>query len=739
MKLRDMLGSSTAMFGRSIALALMTAFLALRIWDPQLLEYFRLRTFDFYQSLAPRPNTAGQVLIIDIDEKSLKAVGQWPWPRTKLAELVERIAESGAVAAAFDIIFPEPDRLSPGEVAKFVQGIDDATRTRLETLPSNDAIFGGALRAFRVVVSQSGQNSRITLPSPASDVAPALGVVGPDPSPFLVSFDSLLTNVEEIDKFSAGRGLFTIRPDSDGIVRRVPIIMQAAGKIRPALAIELLRVATGGQATLVRVNDLGVTGIVVGGVTIPTDANGRFWMYFNAHSPARFVSASDVLSGAAGRQQLEGKLVFIGTSAIGLNDSKVTPLDPAMPGVEVQAQLVENIMSGHYLTRPAYLVGAEVVLAAVIALTIIVLVPYLGALAVLLIGFFIAVVLFSGSFYLFKAYGILLDTVYPVLSSFAIFWSLVFVNYFKEQTQRQVIRGAFAQYISPALVEQLARNPGKLKLGGETKELTILFSDVRDFTSLAESYKTDPQGLTRLVNRLLTPLSRAIVNQKGTIDKYMGDNVMAFWNAPLDDQTHVKNACRAALNMLVEVNMLNMELRSEAEEAGKPFVPLSIGVGINTGECVVGNMGSHFRFDYTVLGDSVNLASRLEGQSKFYRTPIIIGARTNAVAKNSFHTVPIDYIRVKGRSEPEHVYALIRKRNKPRPGLEAIESLLADMLKAYRQRQWARVSEILEGSRKELKTFGLAGLADLYQQRVDELMRSPPPPDWDGVYTALNK
>ena len=660
-------------FGRTLALALMVAFMAIRIWDPQPLEDFRLRTFDYFQYFAPRPNGATPVLIVDIDEKSLKAIGQWPWPRTKLAELVNLIAEGGAVATAFDIIFPEPDRLSPNEVAKIVPGIDDVTRTRLEALPSNDAILGDAIKSFRVVVAQSGQNRETPDAPPVYDVIPALGVVGPDPSAVLVSFNKLLTNVESIDKFAAGRGMFTIRSDSDGIVRRIPIMMRVAGKVRPALAIELLRVATGGQAILLRASDLGLTDIVVGGIPVPTDANGRFWLHFNAHNPARFVSASDVLSGVAGRQQLQGKLVIIGTSATGLLDVKTTPIDPVMAGVEVQAQLVENIMSGRYLTRPAYLIGAEVILSGAIGVAFIVLLPYFGALAVLLIGFFIAVLLSFGSFYLFKTQGILLDTIYPLLSSFAVFWSLVFVNYFKEQSQRQLIRSAFAQYISPDLVEQLARNPEKLKLGGETKELTILFSDVRNFTRLAESYKNNPQGLTGLVNRLLSPLSRVIVDQKGTIDKYMGDNVMAFWNAPLDDAAHVRNACQAALNMLKKVEALNVELRNEAETIGHPFVPLSVGVGINTGECVVGNMGSNFRFDYSVLGDSVNLASRLEGQSKFYKTPIIIGEQTNVVARKYFHTVPIDIIRVKGRSEPEQIYALLRKRNKPRLGLDAIE------------------------------------------------------------------
>ena len=725
-----------AALGRVAALALMIGFLALRIWDPAPLENFRLRSFDFYQVMEPRVAATRPVVIVDIDEASLRRIGQWPWARTRLAELILQLQRARAVALGMDVIFAEPDRLSPGAIADAVQEIDEATRERLRGLPSNDEILAGSFGALRTVVAQSGQNDPTI--APVDDIVPAVAIAGPDPSRFLVNFPGLLTNVDVLEKAAAGRGLFTLRPDQDGIIRQVPVVMVAAGKIRLSLTLELLRVATQSDTLLIRADNAGIRDFVVGGVKVPTDANGRIWLHFGPHDPKRFVSAADVLEGKVGERELAGKLVLIGTSAIGLLDNKTTPLDAAMPGVEVHAQLLENILTGTQLKRPSYLVGAEVVLALAIALLIIVLVPWFGARSVLIIGFLIAVLLSLGSLYLFRSQGVLMDVVYPLLSSFGVFWTLVFVNYFNEQTQRRQIRSAFAQYLSPALVERLAQHPEQLKLGGEAKELTILFSDVRNFTSLAETYKSNPQGLTQLVNRLLTPLSNIVVENGGTIDKYMGDNVMAFWNAPLDDAGHAANACRAACGMLAAVTTLNSELRQAAVDNGAPFIPIAVGIGINTGECVVGNMGSDIRFDYTVLGDSVNLASRLEGQTKFYGAPIIIGERTNGLVEERFYTVPIDIVRVKGKSAPERIYALLAPKGEGFRD-DGLKARLAELLAAYHDRQWSAVLRLLEASKAELTKFGIPAIEEIYIQRVRDFELSPPPEDWDGVYDATSK
>jgi len=726
----------SAALGRVAALALMMGFLALRVWDPAPLENFRLRTFDFYQAMAPRIDAARPVVIVDIDEASLRRIGQWPWARTRLAELILQLQRGRAVALGMDVIFSEPDRLSPGAIADAVQEIDEGTRERLRRLPSNDEVLAGSFAALRTVVAQSGQNDPTI--APVDDIATAVAIAGPDPSRFLVNFPGLLSNVPVIEKAAAGRGLFTLRPDQDGIIRQVPVVMVAAGKIRLSLTLELLRVATQSDTLLIRADNAGMRDFVVGGVKVPTDANGRIWLHFSPHDPRRFVSAADVLEGKVSERELAGKLVLIGTSAIGLLDNKTTPLDAAMPGVEVHAQLLENILGGTQLKRPSYLIGAEIVLALAIALLIITLVPWFGARSVLIIGFLIAVFLALGSLYLFRTRGILMDVVYPLISSFGVFWTLVFVNYFNEQTQRRQIRSAFAQYLSPALVERLAQHPEQLKLGGEAKELTILFSDVRNFTSLAETYKSNPQGLTQLVNRLLTPLSNIVVENSGTIDKYMGDNVMAFWNAPLDDADHAGNACRAACGMLAAVTRLNGELNKAAEESGSPFIPIAVGVGINTGECVVGNMGSDIRFDYTVLGDSVNLASRLEGQTKFYGAPIIIGERTNRLVEERFYTIPIDIVRVKGKSAPERIYALLSPIGEGFRD-DGLKARFGELLAAYRKREWGTVSRLLQASQAELAKFGLPAIADVYSQRVRDFELSPPPENWDGVYDATSK
>jgi len=725
-----------AALGRVAALALMAGFLFLRIWDPVPLENFRLRTFDFYQMIAPRVVTTRPVVIVDIDEASLRKIGQWPWARTRLAELLLQLQRSGAVAVGIDVIFSEPDRLSPGAIADAVLEIDEATRDRLRSLPSNDEVLARSFGYLRTVLAQSGQNDPTIVP--VDDIAPAIAIAGQDPSRYLVNFPGLLANIPMLEKAAAGRGLFSLRPDQDGIVRQVPVVMVAADKIRLSLTLELLRVATGSNALLIRAGDAGMRSFVVGGVEVPTDGNGRLWLHFSPHDPARFVSAADVIEGKISDGQLAGKLALIGTSAIGLLDNKTTPLDPAMPGVEVHAQLLENILTGTQLKRPSYMVGAEVVLALGIAILIIVLVPWLGARSVLIIGFLIAVTLSLGSFYFFRSRGVLLDVVYPLISSFGVFWTLVFVNYFNEQAQRRQIRSAFAQYLSPALVERLAQHPEQLQLGGETKELTILFSDIRNFTSIAESYKANPQGLTQLVNRLLTPLSNIVVENGGTIDKYMGDNVMAFWNAPLDDAAHAQNACRAACSMLAAVIRLNDELRDAAVKDGSPVMPIAVGIGINTGECVVGNMGSDIRFDYTVLGDSVNLASRLEGQTKAYGAPIIIGERTNLLVEERFYTVPIDIVRVKGKAMPERIYALLAPIG---DGFQddGLKTRLEELLNAYRNKEWSTVTRMLKQSKAGLAKFGLSGIETLYARRVRHFRRSPPPQNWDGVSDATSK
>jgi adenylate cyclase len=725
---------------RAVCIALLLALVPLRIADPRPLEEVRLRTFDLFQVLRPRQQAGRPVVIADIDEASLQEIGQWPWPRTVVADLVTRLRGLGAVAIGFDVVFAEPDRTSPAIAAGSFRGIDTETRDKLSHLPSNDEVLAEAIRnAGGVVVGQSA--SAVPLAKVPADL-PQTGVaiLGPDPSRFLDHYPSLLRNVPEIERAAAGRGVFTTVEEHDGIVRRAPVIMETEGTIVPALTLEMLRVVTKSDSILIRADQGGVQSVNLPRFRLPTDYKGQLLVHFNHHDIGRYVSAKDVLSGEVPADRIRGRLVLIGTSAIGLLDTRTTPLDAILPGVEVHAQILESVLSGALLSEPNWTVAAELAVAIIFGLAIIIAAPMVSPSIVVALGAVLIAGFVGLSWYFFVAHSLLIDFTYPLMSSWLIFLVLTFVNYFREQRQRQQIRSAFGFYLSPPLVEQLAKSPEKLVLGGEERRMTILFSDVRGFTTISEHYKDDPQGLTHLMNRFLTPLTNAIIDRKGTIDKYIGDAIMAFWNAPLDDEEHEANACDAALEMLARAETLNVELKREAAANGGVYMPLRIGIGLNSGPCVVGNMGSDFRFNYSVLGDTVNLASRLESRTKDYRLSMVIGARTAERAKRKFATMEIDLIQVKGKKQPEVVYTVIgRAEIDDDPSCRELRDLNARMLALYRKQQWYEALDLIDRCRKIANGFGVDGLYDMYVERIDAYRAAPPPPDWDGVYAAESK
>jgi len=725
---------------RAVCLLLLVALIPLRLADPRPLEELRLRTFDLYQLLRPRTQDGYPVVIVDIDEDSLKTIGQWPWPRTTVADLVNRITQMGPVAIGFDVVFAEPDRMSPAIAERSFQGLDAQTRAKLDSLPSNDQVLADAIKQSRVVVGQAGAGTPTPRPPGEAALQTGFAVLGPDPAPYLVTFPGLLRNVPAIEEAAAGRGLFSIDPEHDGIIRRVPVIMEAQGSLVPSLTMEMLRVVTQSGAILVRVNNAGVQSVAVPGLEVPTDEHGQLWVHFNKHDQARFVSAKDVLQGKVPADRFRGRLVLIGTSAIGLLDLKTTPVEAAMPGVEVHAQILESVLSKSLLVNPDYAIGAELSLAVLIGLAIIIAAPMLSPTVVVLLGAAVIAGLIGLSFYLFAEDNLLIDFTYPLISTWLIYLVLTFVNYFREQKQRQQIRSAFGFYLSPHMVEQLARSPEKLVLGGEERRMTILFSDVRGFTTISEHYKDDPQGLTRLMNRFLTPLTNAIIERKGTIDKYIGDAIMAFWNAPMDDTEQEANACDAALAMQERAVALNADLKREAEANGGQYMPLRIGIGLNTGPCVVGNMGSDFRFNYSVLGDTVNLASRLESRTKDYGLGLVIGSRTAEKAKDKFATMEIDLIQVKGKKDPEAVFAVLGRSEVERdPLCKELRERNAQMLARFRQQDWDGALDLIAGCRKVADRFAMGGLYDMYVERIEAYRADPPGADWDGVYQAESK
>ncbi|MGB0921467.1 MAG: CHASE2 domain-containing protein [Alphaproteobacteria bacterium] len=725
---------------RVTGLVLLTALILLRIWDPAPVERLRLQSFDLYQRLVPHKAETSPVVIVDIDEDSLAKIGQWPWPRSDIAKLIVNLVNAGAVVVGFDIVFAEPDRLSPANFAATAFELPDHLRQDLTALPDNDSLLAGVLAQANVVLGQSANHMALTRNQDRAPKLTPIAEFNGDPRPFLLNYKSVTRNTETLERAARGLGMFTLAPERDGIVRRVPAVLRVDESLYPTLTLEMLRLATGQQALSVKRDKAGggVATVGVQRVEIPTDINGRIWVRFGPHRPDIYVPAAHILDGSFDKSKVAGKMVLVGTSASGLKDIRATPVAPAMPGVEIHAQLLETVLSGQYLTRPNIAIAVELAATLLLGLLLVLLIPKLGAARALLAIVVLIGGAFGASWYLFAEHLIMLDAAYPATAAFALFGILAYANYAREEAQKAQVRGAFGQYLSPDLVEQLADNPDKLKLGGEMREMTFLFCDVRGFTTISESYKDNPQGLTVLINRLLTPLTDVILANGGTIDKYMGDCIMAFWNAPLDVADHQGKACASALQMFKALETLNADMAAEAKAAGHAPLPIKVGIGLNTGECVVGNMGSEQRFDYSVLGDAVNLASRLEGQSKSYGVDTVVGEQTASAVKDHYAVLELDRIAVKGKKEAVTIYALLGGSDVlSMPAFDELVAANNTMLAAFRAANFDSAETAL--AKAAQNPLAPSGLYTLYTDRIAAYRASPPPVQWDGVYVATTK
>ena len=740
-------------FERLLSVALLSGFMFLYYVDPYPVQFLRLKTFDFYQQQKPReipPPQGKPVTIIDLDEESLAEIGQWPWSRTTVAKLIQNLMQMGAALVAFDIVFAEPDRMNPNKIPDTVVGLDEATKAKLRALPSNDEIMSRVIRKSRVVLGQAGYWEKLeTKKGPPIKKSVALLKQGKNVNPafFLPRFQSLIRNVPVIEKHATGHGIFSLVPEPDGIVRRVPTLFVYENELYPSLSVEMLRVALNRKSILVKANIAGITFLGVHkNLQLPTDSHGRVWPYFSKSDKSKYVSAKDVLNGTADPALIKGKLTIVGTSAVGLLDIRAVPTEPVIPGVEVHVQLIEAAMHKKWLSRPNYFIGAELALILFGGLAMIILVPWAGAKWTMGLFLFVSGGAGAMSWYLFAEHRLLFDAGYAVISILLLYTVLTYTGYAKEEASRRQTRDAFSKYLSPDMVARVAENPGELKLGGEKREMTLLFCDVRGFTTISEQF--DAVGLTALINKLLTPLTNAILDRQGTVDKYMGDCIMAFWNAPLDDDEHIYNGCVSALAMLAEMRPLNDRLEIEAKEEGRKHIPLKVGLGLNTGECVVGNMGSDQRFDYSVLGDTVNLAARLEGQSKSYGMNVVLGPTTNAAVTDRMATIDLDYIQVKGKTEGTYIYGLMGDEEvKAGPMFVALQKKISDAMDSYRQQRFDEAT----GMFKEIRRLGsdehkpwhlevnLDVLCDLYDERIAEYKINPPAANWDGVFVATTK
>jgi adenylate cyclase len=569
---------------------------------------------------------------------------------------------------------------------------------------------------------------------------------GDDPRLFAPRFDGATASLLILQEKGSGAGTLNWLPDYDQIIRRMPMIVDVGGQLYPSFAADLLRLAQGASTIMVKSSGAsseksfgektGIVAVRVGDFEIPTDSEGQIWIKFTPHAKERFIPAWRVLDGEIGKEALEGKIVLIGTSAPGLLDLRATPLDSSVPGVELHSQAIEQILKGEFLHRPDFAEPAELLYILVIGLLTAFLVYRSGALTgAALAGLSLAAII-AISWYGFVTHGWLIDPVYPALALAAIYLAGTVFVFLRTEQERNRVRRAFGHYMAPTLVERLAEDPSRLKLGGETREMTLLFSDVRGFSSISEGL--DAEELTRFLNTLFTPLSNIILEERGTIDKFMGDAVMAYWNAPLDDPNHPMHACRAALRIMGQMGELNDRWREEAEAKKRPFAPVKIGIGLNTGICCVGNLGTEKRFDYSVIGDNVNVASRLEGQSKNYDIVTIVGESTAAKAPD-FAFLELDLLKVKGKREATRIFALLGDEAlKQTPAFSDHAERHDAFLRSYRAMQWDE-AETLSRDCEALNGGGFTRLYSLYRERIEAFRHSPPPGDWDGSVEAESK
>ncbi|WP_453961842.1 CHASE2 domain-containing protein [Amorphus suaedae] len=718
----------------------MAGALSVRVADPSLLSHLRNLAFDEYQRLAPRPYDPDlPVRIVAIDEASLDSIGQWPWPRTRLAEIAARLTEAGAAAVAFDLALSEPDRTSAATVLKRMP--ESAARDQLlRGLPAegdSDRVLAETLAGVPAVLGLILTNA-----APKEADVPAksgFASAGDDPKPFLPHFPAVTAPLAALEASASGLGAMNWIPDRDQIIRSVPLLFVMGETMVPGLAAEALRVAQGASTYVVRASNAsgetafgeptGVNAVRIGALTVPTDAAGAVRIHYSASTDARYLSAGAIVDGSFDPAAVAGRIVLVGATAPGLLDLRATPLEAAVPGVEIHAQLLEHILSGTRLQRPDWASGLETVAFVLLAVVIALSAAYLPVRVSSSVGVLGIAGWCGASWFAYSADGLLLDPTFPAISAAAVLFATVGYVAFREERGRREIRSAFGRYVAPGLVEELARDPDRLRLGGEIKDMTILFTDMRGFTTVSEGM--DAERLTAFVNAFLTPLTDTILANRGTIDKYIGDAVMAFWNAPLDDADHARHACQAALAMLRAIDGFN------AAEHGYP--PVAIGIGLNTGACCVGNLGSERRFDYSVIGDDVNVASRLEGQTKAYGVPIIVGERT-AQAVPDFALIEFDRVRVKGKTVPLSLFAVLGDAEVARaPGFLGLKAAAGRLTEAYRAGAFGDAAAAL-GDLESADSAGVfATIIHIYRTRLADHAGRPAPAGWTGIHDLDKK
>ena len=659
-----------------MALITLVLMMGIRVADPSFVESVRLRYFD--QLITSKETTVSkQVQVVNIDDEFIRQKGQFPFPRNEYSKLITDLYAHGAGLVVFNIYMPEPDRFG------------------------QDSQLAQTLKQYPVVLPHTATGDKIK--NTYAPFRPGVSVIGGENAG--VNFGNIEPNVKAINNTAAGIGIVNTLPELDGVTRRIPMVVQSNGNLWPSISLETLRVASGDPSFQVKVTDGAIEAVRIpkfGKIT--TDQLGRIWVDWsskpNQHSASKLP------------KDFGGSIVIVGVTAKGLNNPVASPIGAIYPH-HLQAAVLDTVTSGTNITRPDYADGAELLSTLLLCLLILFITRYThGYILPLSIG----VIAYYGSLQLFGRYGYLFDITIPLLTILLVYAHGYTVKFLSELKQKLQIKKQFGTYLSPALVEKLQRNPELLVLGGESRELSIMFTDVRGFTTISEHYGEDVQGLTKIMNRYMTAMTAKIIENNGTLDKYIGDAQMAFWNAPVDEPNHAKQAVKTALQMMGSLDAFN-------EEIAKENVPaFGMGLGINTGTVVVGNMGSDQRFDYTCLGDSVNLASRLEGQSKPYGVKIILGERTAHLVADEYPVVELDCIAVKGKKQGVRIYTLAPP-----------NELHDQWLDLYYRGQWMKAQFLIP----QLKNV-TPELAQYYDN-MDERLKEGVPSNWDGTFRATSK
>jgi adenylate cyclase len=749
--MKGKLGKFLAVSPLTITIAVTFLVVVLFFFNPPFLHFMELKTMDLRMVSRGKIQPAGAVVIAAVDEKSLSELGRWPWPRTTMARLVEKLKKDGAKAVGFDIVFAEPDENSSlralGALEKELKGAaSPAVMKILERKRSGADTDKALAKAIEKVENVSlgyffhlAQKDVAHLTEQAAEER--LEVIGnsryqmvevrpggkPDEYAFIHAFTAE-PNLPAVSEAGLNSGYFNAFPDADGVIRWSPLVIKAGDSFYNPLSLALLQQYFDWEPLVLRLADFGVEGIQIGDIRIPTDEAGRVMInYLGPGKTFPHYSISDILSGRLDPDTFKDKIVVVGATAIGIYDLRVTPFSSVYPGVEIHATVIDNILKRNFLQRTAWTSLLDFLSILGLGFLIGLVLPRFSAVRGLLFSVVILAGFVAVNTLLFTQMNLWLNMVYPVIVILAVYVAVTVYRYITEEREKQKIRGAFQYYLTASVINEMLKDPTKLKLGGDKRNLTVLFSDIRGFTTISE--KLSPEELVHLLNEYLTAMTDLVFKYDGLLDKYMGDAIMAVWGAPLDQPDHAERACRTALEMLDELRKLQNKWESE----GRPR--MDIGVGINTGDMVVGNMGSQMRFDYTVMGDSVNLGSRLEGINKEYGTNVVISEFTHEIVKDRFFCRELDSVRVKGKKLPVRIYELLGE-SKDAVRWEPWVSIFEEGLALYKEGRW---DEAIERFEKVLKAKYGDAPSELYISRCKSLKEHPPEGEWDGVFTMTRK